>query len=207
MSVGFDLWRPFCPSLSTWLVTGGMKIDRWKASIPVRWNAVELNPGFRSEKLANIWAVARPVMTSALGFRSTPGLEQFSSPMLPIRPVSACRHTSVTGNLWISLHITSTAVMLRITSTQRIIRNSIPVLSGRHIIPRYCSNLLQTNTMDGYFPTRQLLVAHGVKMFARYRIVYPPVCYKNVKYIILPVLLYGYETWSVTFYFHHYTVQ
>jgi len=155
MSVGFDLWRPLCPSLSSWLFTGGMKIDRWKASSPVRWNAVELNPGFRSEKLTNIWAVERPVMMSTVGFRSTPGLEQFSSPMLPIRPVSACRHTSVTGNLWMSPHITSTAVMLQITSTQRIIRNSKPGLSGRRIIPRYYFSLLQTNTMDGYFLTRQ----------------------------------------------------
>lgn len=147
-----------------------MKIDRWKVSSPVRqnaclsatfyivsntWTAVESNPGFRSEKLANIWAVARPILTSAIGFRSTPGLEQFCSPMLPICPVPARRHTSVTGTLWISFHITPTAVMLRITSTQRIIRNSKMDLTGRHIIPPYCFYLLPTNTMDGYFLTRQ----------------------------------------------------
>ena len=147
-----------------------MKTDRWKASSPVRrnaclsatfyivsntWTTVELNPGFRSEKLANIWAVARPIMTSAVGFQSASGLEQFCSPMLPIRPVPARRHTSVTGTLWISFHITPTAVMLRITSTQRIIRNSKTDLSGRHIIPRYCFNLLQTNPMVGYCLTRQ----------------------------------------------------
>jgi hypothetical protein len=147
-----------------------MKIDRWKASNPFRgnaclsatvyivsntWTAAELSPGFRSEKLAKIWTVERPIMTSAIGFRSTPGLEQFCSPTLPIRPVPARRHTSVTGTLWISFHITPTAVMLRFTSTQRIIRDSKTDLSGRRIIPWYCFNLLQTNTTNGYSQTRE----------------------------------------------------
>jgi hypothetical protein len=99
------------------------------------WTALELTPGFRSEKLANIWAVVWPIMMSAVRFRSTPGLERFCSPMLPIRPVPAQRHTSVTGTLWVSFHVTPAAVVLGITNTQRIIRHSKMDLSGRHLIP------------------------------------------------------------------------
>jgi hypothetical protein len=110
--------------------------------------------------LANIWAVARLIMTSTVGFRWTPGLKHFYPPMPPIRPLPARCHSSVTGTLCISLHITHTAVVLLITSTQRIILNSKTDLSGRQshdtaVICQKQTSWMDTFWLDSSYPRRQ----------------------------------------------------